>query len=454
MRGIPSVTPRSADAARAIATALAGAGAWAALSTALPLSLGDVTARNPISPPVYSIDPNSPSVLLGFTPADVLLPFDPNIPQDPNRPDGPDFPRLILRPRWLGLTKFDNLDGLSFPNNQIGPFDNLALLFSVDRRAVGAVPPDPGLVAMGFPFNVQDQAARRQAAGDSYMALSVFVRGPGFSTANRVSNNTLLLNQGDAGGVDYTLIPGVSPLDTVPDGDEIDNVDATAGSNFGEPSPLRGGGRGPLALLFSLQRGSPALLTLPGTGSGADIYVDVNPFPGGEFLYAQPIQLGLQHQDDIDGMIVFDNGDLQFMFNDLVLFTLSPSSPSLFFLGGPGDVFAVRPGGAIMLFATAGQLGLVGGLKGDNVDALDFALCNDELVCADQWAIGYVGCYADLSGDRIVGLEDLTLMLAAYGRCRGDPQFLPAADLDGDGCVGLADLTLLLANYGEDCTGG
>ncbi len=54
----------------------------------------------------------------------------------------------------------------------------------------------------------------------------------------------------------------------------------------------------------------------------------------------------------------------------------------------------------------------------------------------------------DLDGDGDVDLADLSLMLAAYNTCDGDPNFNAAADLDGDGCVDLADLSILLSNYG------
>lgn len=55
---------------------------------------------------------------------------------------------------------------------------------------------------------------------------------------------------------------------------------------------------------------------------------------------------------------------------------------------------------------------------------------------------------ADLDRDGDVDIQDLSLMLASFGLCSGDPGFNPAADIGGDGCVGLPDLTELLANFG------
>jgi len=59
------------------------------------------------------------------------------------------------------------------------------------------------------------------------------------------------------------------------------------------------------------------------------------------------------------------------------------------------------------------------------------------------------GTPGDVDGDGDVDLSDLTLMLAAYGSCDGDPAFLAAADIDESGCIELGDLTTLLSNYGS-----
>lgn len=55
----------------------------------------------------------------------------------------------------------------------------------------------------------------------------------------------------------------------------------------------------------------------------------------------------------------------------------------------------------------------------------------------------------DLNGDGLVNLNDLTLLLAAFGACTGGPTFNALADLDGDGCIGLTDLTIFLADFGQ-----
>jgi len=53
-------------------------------------------------------------------------------------------------------------------------------------------------------------------------------------------------------------------------------------------------------------------------------------------------------------------------------------------------------------------------------------------------------CYADLDGDRLVGITDLLQLLAAWGPCGA----LCIADIDANGDVGITDLLTLLAAWG------
>lgn len=55
---------------------------------------------------------------------------------------------------------------------------------------------------------------------------------------------------------------------------------------------------------------------------------------------------------------------------------------------------------------------------------------------------------ADINGDGQVGQGDLGVLLAAFGKCAGQPGFYAPADLDSDGCVGQPDLGTLLAALG------
>jgi hypothetical protein len=57
-------------------------------------------------------------------------------------------------------------------------------------------------------------------------------------------------------------------------------------------------------------------------------------------------------------------------------------------------------------------------------------------------------CPADLNGDGLVDLSDLTIILSDYG-C-ADPSAC-VADLDRDGDTDLGDLTALLSSFGTNC---
>jgi len=60
-------------------------------------------------------------------------------------------------------------------------------------------------------------------------------------------------------------------------------------------------------------------------------------------------------------------------------------------------------------------------------------------------------CPGDFDRDFDVDLEDLALVLAAYGACAGDAGYSVVLDIDGSGCIDLPDLAVILANYGAVC---
>jgi len=57
-------------------------------------------------------------------------------------------------------------------------------------------------------------------------------------------------------------------------------------------------------------------------------------------------------------------------------------------------------------------------------------------------------CPGDVDGDGDTDLNDLAMLLAAYGSVPGDPNWNPACDFDGDNDVDLTDLGFLLSDYG------
>jgi hypothetical protein len=412
------------------------------LGAAGPASGYEVTARNPLLPPLFSIDPMSPEVTDGpLLPGDLLLPGDPNLPEVVIPAEG-----LFL------LDADDDLDALAFGPWPGTPTTTFVMIFSVDRMAMGGVPPDPTLVSMGFPFSAQDQAEKNQAAGDAYMSLLLFTE-QGAIPPLRGSfgeNNTLVINQGDAGGVHFQLSPEDESPETQQDPNEPQS-NANGGSGT-QPPAAAAGRRVPSMVLYSLTSDSPSLSILPGSGSGADIYVDQDPFlPGeGEGLYVGAALLGLMAGDDIDAMLVIDAlGDGHFSPGvDQIIFSLAPGSPSLQGPLGPGDLLKSYGDDSFSVFCSAEALGLT---PWDNLNMLDYVFCDDVLTAVEQWAIGYVQCTGDLDEDGDVDLVDLGMLLGSYGLCEGDAGFIPAADFDGTNCVELADLSTLLSNYGEVC---
>ncbi len=77
-----------------------------------------------------------------------------------------------------------------------------------------------------------------------------------------------------------------------------------------------------------------------------------------------------------------------------------------------------------------------------------------ELVVNNYW-VGFTifelpetYCRADLNGDRVATIADLTMLLANFG---SDVDYHFQGDIDADGAVGIADLALVLADFGSNC---
>jgi hypothetical protein len=86
-------------------------------------------------------------------------------------------------------------------------------------------------------------------------------------------------------------------------------------------------------------------------------------------IYASEADLGLVPGDDIDALVVYEDGDVVFGAADVVRFSLTPASPSLGIGAGPAEIFEVAGAGALPAVATpAAALGL---LFSDDLDALD-----------------------------------------------------------------------------------
>ncbi|MCA9287588.1 MAG: hypothetical protein KDA05_03330, partial [Phycisphaerales bacterium] len=227
----------------------------------------------------------------------------------------------------------DQLDAIS--RNALEPtdfFGEFPFWFSVDDGSIG-LPPD-SFVDFLPPFSVTDQAMNRQHPADIFMSTEGFQRVTGLimgPPSLGLFNNALVINQSEQYPRAWGLEPVANPPATVPIGVARDEI---VGASRGvPPSPGQ-------LFYYSLTAGSPSLpLVVPGVvPSGANIFVDTDiNAPGTEQLYAMFNQLGLAIEDDINAMVVFDQGTLgQYDLDDEVYFTLKPGSPSLVLFGGSG----------------------------------------------------------------------------------------------------------------------
>lgn len=197
----------------------------------------------------------------------------------------------------------------------------------------------------------------------------------------------------------------------------------------------------------------------------ADIFV-VPPGtrPQVSFPFADARSMGLDHEDSIDALVVFDNERRGTMANrgatvigrfpdtfvdhtarmeaieaeggaqpqiDYALFSLAPGSRTLEELAlGSGDIFYTNFTGTFWLYAGVEELGLTCGPHGrpgcgDNIDALE------------------ISCVVDLDWDGEVGADDLMLVLTSWGENSGH-----SCDVDLSGTVDFADVMIIFSAWG------
>jgi hypothetical protein len=260
------------------------------------------------APPLFSLDPLSPTIVVGgITAADLLT---------PGPLGGP--PVVAIPAVTMGLLPGDDISAISYFSPTSGPIH-----FTVDRLAVG--------LPVGVPPDVSSEAASGQAAGDIFVQVLP------------LGVNTLATNQSALG-----LLPAVPPGPPVPP--PIDHVDAIDLKAPAAPTPL--------GLVYTLAPGSPTLAANPGW-SPADLLSSLPIGAGGwtPTLAAPAGQLGLLPGDVVDGLEFFIPGGL----GPLVpLFSLAPGSPSLAIVGATaGDILVpAQPGGPIGIFMPHLALGL------------------------------------------------------------------------------------------------
>ncbi len=396
--------------------------------------VGAAPPLEPLPPPLYSFDANSPSVLDGTVLAsDVLIP-------------GPDHPVVVIPGPLLGLVfPQDDLDGLSGPHPALEQTDTFLLLFSVDAGSVGLVPPDPFLFDAEVPYNAFDQAQRGHAGGDQYIGTTPFTLSGPLRRGSSL-NNCLSRNNFDEGGTDFVADPPTHAGDYVDPSLPEDDVDGMQ-----QPSPRA---RGSVGVYFSATGASPSVYeSLPGSSmpSGAHVYFNPDPL-GGTIteLYASFFELGLMQGDDVDALVIFDrNVDGVYNGNDVVLFSLARNSPTLFAdpqvnpETGAAAVFRAQPGAELAVLAQPLDLGL--GAIGDDIDALSVLPCaGDPLECIIP--AGIRGAFrGDLNCDDLINAFDIDPFVVAltdpvlyedeYWYCD-----LRQADINRDGVVNAFDI--------------
>jgi subtilisin family serine protease len=126
-----------------------------------------------------------------------------------------------------------------------------------------------------------------------------------------------------------------------------------------------------------------------------------------------------------------------------------------------GDSLVVDNDGQHGMFEQSGTIALQEGLHALRLDLLEIAGSAglilrysatgiDKAVVPGE-LLSHSTCPPDVSGDGVIGQEDLGTLLGGFGTCAEDALFAPLADLDGNGCIDQSDLGELLAHYGGAC---
>jgi hypothetical protein len=321
----------------------------------------------------FSILANGPTPIFGD---DILLPG----------------PGAYLNLMGVGL----DINALSIAHDPLAP--PASFEFSIDR------------VSMGFPGTAASvEAAAMDQACDIYSTPAD-------------GSNTLLW---DGDGVLTLPNPPTPMLGLVEQGPMegiMDDLDAWENDIIG-PGTL---------IFFSLD-----MATAFGVGMSAADVLMAPAIPGYDApipppaTYATALELGLDPiMDDIDALVVFDDGDYVFGPGDYILFSLAPSSPSFL----PGDILQASFGSPIIPLIPAGSLGLA---PSDNVDALDVILGTVDPGGYIGWAQQYslVGGDAALDADvDEFGIGDGMDNLLEYA-LGGDPTVSDAATIQPTGSI-------------------
>lgn len=287
----------------------------------------------------------------------------------------------------------NDTDALSFGRSAAGvpPFPGagqpvllpgVQLFFSVDPLSLGAI-------AMGAPTAVRIEAS--PVGGGPIPRLDqsadVYLTSMGQIGNSHYSDGDGLFPPGAGPGPGPNL--GLSEPGPVPAPGDVNALDMRNQANF----------MGLDTFFYTVVAGGPAAADPAGVApaSGANIFITTYNAATGYHpqrqLYASAAQLGLQSNDDIDGLVVFEDGVPGFNpipGNDYVFYSLAPGSPTLGMID-PQFGRAITAGdllwtgnplfGLLSISNPAEVFGLLtlrsGALQDDNMNALDIILEDD-----------------------------------------------------------------------------
>lgn len=128
--------------------------------------------------------------------------------------------------------------------------------------------------------------------------------------------------------------------------------------------------------------------------------------------------------------------------------------PALACIGNVGCCYAVYPPDAVPI----GAIPVLEGDCSENSPAqrppfgIAWGTCDHPDITYRAWILAQTpvagSCRFDLNRDGTINLEDLAIVLAAFGALEGQPGFDPQVDFDDNARIDLQDLATFLAHYG------
>ena len=126
--------------------------------------------------------------------------------------------------------------------------------------------------------------------------------------------------------------------------------------------------------------------------------------------------------------------------------------PELACNGDVGCCFAVYPGSDVPDGAVPVLEGNCSAGPPNPPFGIAWATCDNPNVVWVPWILAQTpvagSCRYDLNRDRTIDVEDLAVVLGAFGAVDGQPGFNPLVDFDANGRIDLQDLATFLAHYG------